>query len=67
MGFAVLPATLRRQRWAGPAYSLAILGLFEAAIAPGLGIGAKDRSLWERLALAGDHVLYGIVLSDRRQ
>jgi len=64
-GFATLPATLRRRQWAGPAYGLAILGLFEAAIAPGLGIGVKDRTVSERLALAGDHVLYGIVLGDR--
>lgn len=67
LGFAVLPATLRRRRWAGPAYGLAILAVFEAAIAPGLGIGAKDRTFSERLALAGDHVLYGIVLGDKAE
>lgn len=65
MGFGVLPTTVRRQRWAGPAYGLAILGVFEAAIAPGLGIGARDRTVSERLALAGDHVLYGIVLAGK--
>ena len=62
MGFGILPATLRRRRWAGPAYGLAILGFFEAAIVPQLGVGAKDQTFSERLALAGDHVLYGIVL-----
>ncbi len=62
MGFGILPAALRRRRWAGPAYGLAILGFFEAAIVPQLGVGAKDQTFSERLALAGDHVLYGIVL-----
>ncbi|MDQ2967327.1 MAG: hypothetical protein M3R37_03295 [Actinomycetota bacterium] len=67
MGFAVFPATLRRRPWAGPMYGLAILGVFEAAIAPGLGIGAKERTLSERVALAADHVLYGLVLSDKAE
>ena len=65
IGFVIVPAALRRRRWAGPAYGLAILGVFEAAIAPRLGIVAnKQRTVSERLALAGDHILYGIVLGD---
>lgn len=66
MAFGLLPAALRRRRWAGPAYGLAILGVFEAVIAPRLGIAAKERAFSERIALAGDHVLYGIVLGDER-
>ena len=62
VGYGMLPAALRRKRWAGPVYGLAILAVFEAAIAPRLGIPAKKRTLTERMALAGDHVLYGIVL-----
>jgi hypothetical protein len=62
VGFGILPAALRRRRWAGPSYGLAILAVFEAAIAPRLGIAAEKQTLSERLALAGDHVLYGIVL-----
>jgi hypothetical protein len=62
MGFGILPAALRRRRWAGPAYGLAILGFFESAILPKLGVAAKDQTFSERLALAGDHVLYGIIL-----
>lgn len=64
MGFVIVPAGLRRRRWAGPAYGLAILGVFETAIAPRLGIGTKDRTASERLALAVDHLLYGKVLGD---
>jgi hypothetical protein len=66
VGFAILPAALRRRRWTGPIYGLAILAIFEATIAPQLGLAAKDRTLSERLALAGDHVLYGFVLGEER-
>ncbi len=62
MGFRLLPSALRRRRWAGPAYGLAILGAFETVIGPRLGIGATDRTAAERLALAADHVVYGLVL-----
>ena len=66
-GFGMLPGSLRRRRWAGPAYGLAILGVFETAIAPRLAIGIKDRTATERLALAADHVLYGLVLRSRSE
>ncbi|MBA2360840.1 MAG: hypothetical protein H0V79_07925 [Actinobacteria bacterium] len=62
MGFAMVPAALRHRRWAGPVYGLAILGVFEAAIAPRLGLGTTERTATERFALAADHVLYGLVL-----
>ena len=67
MGFGILPAGVRRRRWAGAAYGLAILGVFEGAVGPWLGIGTKDRAISERLALAGDHVLYGILLVDQSE
>ena len=67
IGFGILPAGLRRRRWAGVAYGLAILGVFETVVAPWLGIGKKDRAVSERLALAADHVLYGIVLVDESE
>ena len=66
IGFRIFPAALRGRRWAGPAYGLAILAVFETAIAPGLGIAARDRTVSERLALAGDHLVYGIVLGRER-
>lgn len=67
IGFGILPAALRRQRWAGAAYGLAILGVFETVIAPRLGIGPTERGVTEKLALAGDHLLYGIVLVDESE
>ena len=67
IGFRIFPASLRGRRWTGPAYGLAILAAFETAIAPGLGIAARDRTVSERLALAGDHLVYGIVLGRERK
>ena len=67
IGFRIFPASLRGRRWTGPAYGLAILAAFETAIAPGLGIAARDRTVSERLALVGDHLVYGIVLGRERK
>jgi hypothetical protein len=67
VGFRIFPAALRGRPWAGVAYGLAILAVFETAIAPGLGIAARDRTVSERLALAGDHLVYGIVLGRERK
>jgi len=68
VGFGLLPDGLRRQPWAGPAYGLALWAGFELGIAPLLGLtqAGKLRPV-ERLALAGDHVLYGFVLSETRR
>jgi len=65
--FGAMPTAIRRKRWAGPAYGLAIWLGFEAGIAPLLGLSqAKHPRPVERLALAADHLLYGIVLSEMR-
>jgi hypothetical protein len=66
--FAALPAGMRRQPWAGPAYGLVVWGGFEAGLAPLLGLeqAKKPRPL-ERLGLALDHLLYGFVLSEFRR
>jgi hypothetical protein len=66
--FGALPAQLRRQRWAGPLYGLAVWAGFEAVLAPLLGLeqAKKPRPL-DRAALAADHLLYGLVLSEFRQ
>ena len=66
--FALLPRSLRRSRAAGPGYGLAIWALFEAAVAPALGLRrSQEPRRQERLAIAADHVLYGAVLAgDRR-
>lgn len=63
--FAGLPPAFRERAWAGPAYGLAIQALFELSAAPLLGLRRPaERALSERLAVAGDHVLYGLILSE---
>lgn len=57
--FQLLPA---RTRTVGIAYGLALWALFEAGIAPALG-AERDRPTSERVALAADHALYGLILS----
>jgi hypothetical protein len=66
-GFALLPDGLRRQAWAGPAYGLVAWLAFEAGLAPALGLrqSGEQRPV-ERAALALDHLLYGLVLSETR-
>jgi hypothetical protein len=65
--FAALPAGLRRRAWAGPAYGLLVWLGFELAIAPALRLSqAKRPRAQERAALALDHLLYGLVLSEIR-
>ncbi len=66
--FAALSESLRRRAWAGPIYGLATWIGFEVGLAPTLGLSqaTKPRPL-ERLALAGDHLLYGFVLSETRR
>lgn len=64
--YGSLPRSFRASRWAGPAYGLAIWALFEAGIAPMLGLrGPGERSASELFAIATDHVLYGLVVADR--
>ena len=66
--FGALPRTARRRRWAGPVYGLAVWLGFEMGIAPALGLSqAKRARPVDRLALAADHLLYGLVLSEMRR
>ena len=65
--FAALPDGLRRRAWAGPAYGLVVWLGFELALAPVLRLSqAKQLRAQERAALALDHLLYGLVLSEMR-
>jgi hypothetical protein len=65
--FGALPRAMRRRPWAGPAYGLVVWLGFELGIAPVLGLSqAKRVRPVDRLALAADHVLYGLVLGARR-
>jgi len=62
--FGALPASARRRFWAGPTYGLVVWLGFELGIAPALNLmQAKRLRPVDRLALAGDHLLYGVVLS----
>ena len=62
--FGALPGAIRRRPWAGPVYGLVVWLGFELGIAPALGLSqAKRVRLVDRLALAADHLLYGMVLS----
>jgi hypothetical protein len=66
--FRLLPDELRRRDWAGPAYGLFVWLGFELGIAPALGLTrARNLRLAERAALAADHLLYGLVLSEIRK
>lgn len=66
--FGALPDSLRRRAWAGPAYGVATWLGFELALAPMLGLKqARRLRLVERAALAADHLLYGLVLSEGRR
>jgi hypothetical protein len=66
--FGALPRAVRRRRWAGPIYGLVIWLGFELGIAPALGLSQSKRLRpIDRLALAADHVLYGVVLSEPRR
>jgi hypothetical protein len=66
--FGALPAAVRRPSWAGPAYGLVVWLGFELGIAPVLGLSqAKRPRPVDRLALAADHLLYGLVLSGTRR
>jgi hypothetical protein len=65
--FGALPSQLRGRPWAGPVYGLAMWLGFELGLAPILGLTqAKRVRPIDRLALAGDHLLYGLVLSATR-
>lgn len=67
-GYGLLPARVRHHPLAGPAYGLLIWVSFEIGIAPLLGL-KQARRLGrgrERVALAADHALYGLVLAEIR-
>jgi hypothetical protein len=67
VAFRLLPDELRRRKWAGPLYGLVVWLGFEVGIAPVLGLKqAKRLRVVERTALAVDHLLYGLVLSEIR-
>jgi hypothetical protein len=65
--FGALPDSIRRKRWSGPAYGVALWAMYEGALAPALGLShAKKPRPVERLTFLVDHLLYGFVLSEMR-
>jgi hypothetical protein len=66
--FGMLPDRIRLRAWSGPAYGLLVWLGFEVGIAPVLGLKqARKLRLVERAALAADHLLYGLILSEMRR
>jgi hypothetical protein len=62
--YGAAPEDLRKWRWTGPVYGLALWVGFEAALAPALGLKqAKKLRTVDRAGLAADHLLYGWVLA----
>jgi hypothetical protein len=66
--YGLLPATIRHTPWGGPTYGLLLWLGFELAVAPALGVSRtrKTGRRLEALALAADHVLYGLVVAEIR-
>lgn len=61
--FGVLSAAARTRPLIGAAYRLAMWFGFETIIGPALGLGRhQQQRAAERLVLAADHLLYGLVL-----
>ncbi|HEU5161177.1 MAG TPA: hypothetical protein VFU43_29550 [Streptosporangiaceae bacterium] len=66
VAFGLLPRRFRGHVAAGPLYGLALWLTFELAIAPALGVAhaRRHQALW-RAVIAGDHVLYGVMVAGR--
>jgi uncharacterized membrane protein YagU involved in acid resistance len=63
--FNLLPSSFRRRVWAGSAYGLLVWVVFEAGLAPTLGLEkAKRTRLAERIMFALDHITYGVIVAD---
>ncbi|MFC7546027.1 hypothetical protein [Plantactinospora sp. GCM10030261] len=60
--FGLLPRDLRRRAWAGPAFGTAFWLGFELVIKPVLGIATNQGGMSQKLALAADHLLYGMMV-----
>ncbi len=65
--YGALPRSWRNRPLTGPLYGLVIWTGFEAT-APLLGLPhAEGPRIVERLAIAADHVLYGLILDETRR
>jgi len=64
--YGLTPRALRRRRWFGPLFGLGIWAFFERIVVPTLRLRrAGQRPLGERVATVADHLLYGVIVSQR--
>jgi hypothetical protein len=64
--YGSLPCRLGSRSWAGPAYGVVLWLFFEVAIAPALKLEyARERQVAWRAMVILDHLLYGVIVSDR--
>ncbi|MGH3343672.1 MAG: hypothetical protein ACRDPK_12515 [Carbonactinosporaceae bacterium] len=64
--FGLLPLRVRASPWIGPVYGLSVWLVFEAGVAPLLGVRhVHRRQVLGRVLVAVDHALYGVVVSGR--
>lgn len=62
--FGMMPTRWRRPAWVGPAYGLVVWAVFEAGIAPALGLAQQPRhGIKQSAMLLLDHLLYGLVVA----
>ena len=65
--FAFMPRRFQHMPAAGPVFGLAIWLAFDKGIAPALKLIQAERPhTVERLALMGDHILYGVLVAESR-
>ena len=66
--FAAMPEEARKRPWFGPLYGIVLWLSFELVQAPLMGLSqSKELRPLDRLALAVDHLLYGLVVSETRR
>lgn len=64
--YGMLPRAVRSRPWFGIAFGLGSWAFFERVVAPMLRLRRPEqRKTSERVAIALDHVLYGVVVSHR--
>lgn len=66
VAYGLLPDRLRLTPWSGPVFGLALWLGFETVLAPVLGL-REQHSAKQRVVLALDHLLYGMVLAELRR
>src|SRR5215212_6275609 len=59
------PDRVQRQPWIGPAYGVALWAGFEVVLGRLFELSQPRRKPYERLAVAADHALYGIIVAAR--